>query len=282
VSAPIWTGTEFRVGDSTARILSYELGTSGWTDGLTELHESAEDENHYINVASREHAVSRLERWVFGENPVLIDIGCSSGYTVRLLRKRMPHAVVFGADYVRRPLEKLGHSIPDLPLLQFDLVNCPLPEKSFDGVILLNVLEHIDDDDAALRQAVRILKPGGVAAIEVPAGPNLYDIYDKQLMHFRRYRMADLIRKVRASGLEILERSHLGCFLYPAFWIVKKRNRRHLQSKPEEQRIIVSGNMQQAKNSVLLNTVLSIEAWSRRHVYLPVGIRCLITGRKTS
>jgi SAM-dependent methyltransferase len=63
-------------------------------------------------------------------------------------------------------------------LLHFDLRHCPLPDGSFDGVILLNVLEHIKEDAAALRQIARILKPGGIAAIEVPAGRGLYDIYD--------------------------------------------------------------------------------------------------------
>jgi SAM-dependent methyltransferase len=192
----------------------------------------------------------------------------------------MPHALVLGADYVRGPLEKLGCAIPDLPLLQFDLVNCPLPDGSFDGVILLNVLEHIENDFAALQQTARILKPGGVAAIEVPAAPNLYDIYDKQLMHFRRYRMADLVRQVRASGLEILERSHLGCFLYPGFWMVKKRNRRHLRASPEKQKMIVGQNMQQARHNPLFHLAMRSEAWARRYVYLPVGIRCLIACRK--
>ena len=52
------------------------------------------------------------------------------------------------------------------------------------------MLEHVEDDQAAIRQVYRILQPGGVAVIEVPAGPDLYDIYDRQLMHHRRYRCA--------------------------------------------------------------------------------------------
>jgi hypothetical protein len=69
----------FALGETTKRILSYKLGASGWTDDLTELHESAEDENHYINVASRQHAVSRMERWVAADSPVLIDIAVETG-----------------------------------------------------------------------------------------------------------------------------------------------------------------------------------------------------------
>lgn len=276
----MWTGRAFSIGNATERILSYEIGASGWTDELTELHEDADDERHYINVASRTHAIASLERWITTAKPVIIDIGCSSGYTLQLLRERMPQATVLGADYVRGPLEKLGSSFPDLPLLHFDLVNCPLAADSFDGIILLNVLEHIEDDAAALRQVARILKPGGIAAIEVPAGPGLYDVYDKQLMHFRRYRMSELVQTVNAAGLQVVQRSHLGCFLYPGFWLVKKRNRRYLNSDPDIQKSIVAGNMKQARNSQIMNSIMRMESRLRRYVYLPFGIRCLVACRK--
>ena len=277
---PVWTGRAFGLGNTTARILSYELGSSGWTDELTELHEGAGDDEHYINVASHEHAVSCMERWVAASTPAIIDIGCSSGYTVKLVRTRMPHAAIVGADFVRGPLEKLGRAVPDIPLLHFDLVKCPLPDNCFDGLILLNVLEHIRDDIAAIRQVTRILKPGGIAAIEVPAGPGLYGIYDKQLMHFRRYRMTDLVQKILTNGLAILERSHLGCFLYPGFWITKKWDQRYMNSSPEVQQRIVAQNMQLTRHSPLMHSLMKAEARLRRYIYLPFGIRCLVTCRK--
>ena len=97
-----------------------------------------------------------------------------------------------------------------------------------DAVVTLNVLEHIDDDERALRQIHRILKPGGLAVIEVPAGPQLYDVYDKLLMHHRRYTLCGLSRLARTVGFELLTQSHLGVFVYPAFWLVKQRNKRFL------------------------------------------------------
>lgn len=76
------------------------------------------------------------------------------------------------------------------------MVTCPLPDNSVDIVIALNVLEHIEDDITAIKQIYRILKPGGYAIIEVPRNPNLYDLHDERLKHFRRYQMNDLIDKV--------------------------------------------------------------------------------------
>jgi SAM-dependent methyltransferase len=277
---PLWTGRGFRVGQIVMPILSYHVGASGWTDELTEFHEDVAGEDHYIDCSSREHAVSRLERWLTGSSPALMDVGCSSGFVLKLLRKRLPEAEVVGADYVRAPLEKLSKVIPEVPLLQFDLVKCPLPDRSFDGIVCLNVLEHIENDFAAAQQLHRVLKPGGVVVIEVPAGPHLYDVYDKQLLHFRRYRMHDLVALLRKAGFEIIERSHLGFFLYPGFWVVKKRNQEFLRQGSAVQREIVRREIRRSRASRLMKGIMRFEARVRNWVYLPWGIRCLVTCRR--
>lgn len=276
----IWTGTGFAVGDSVERVLSYDVGSSGWSEELTGLHEDADDEGHYINVASREQAVSSLERWLAAPEPVILDIGCSSGYTLRLLRRRMPQAVLLGSDYIRGPLERLGAAIPDLPLFQFDLTRCPLETGSVDAVVLLNVLEHIEDDEQAIRQVFRILKPGGVAAIEVPAGPHLYDIYDRKLMHFRRYRLSQLSSLARRAGLEILQASHLGFFLYPGFWVAKRRNLRLTEAPAETQQTAIAGNMRLLGQNPVLHSLLAAERALGRWLSYPFGIRCIVACHK--
>ena len=268
------------VGDHSQRVLCYDLGSSGWSDELTEFHEDIGDEDHYMNVASREYALSRMERWLSHPEPVLLDIGCSSGYMIKALRRRLSHAMVAGADYVRGPLEKLAVAMPDVPLMQFDLTRCPLPDRSVDGIVLLNVLEHIEDDDAAMRHVYRILRPGGVAVIEVPAGPALFDIYDRQFMHHRRYRMRDVLRRLRAHGFTVVDRSHLGFLVYPGFWAIKKRNRRYLKSSQERQRAIVLGHMRLAQHSRLMPWIMQFESLLRDWLYLPFGIRCVVTCKK--
>jgi SAM-dependent methyltransferase len=278
---PVWTGRVFRVGESETPILSYTIGQSGWTDELTTFHEETAGTDHYIDRASRRHALSRLRRWLTANTPVIIDIGCSSGLMFESLRSQFPTAAILGADYVRGPLEALVRNGSSVPLLQFDLAACPLPDKSVDGIVLLNVLEHIENDETALSHVGRILKPNGIAVIEVPAGPNLYDVYDKLLFHYRRYSMRDLVGKVMRSGLEILEKSHLGFFLYPAFWATKKRGRRHLGDSEAVQKAMVSRNITQARSHPLMHKIMEVEAGLREWVYYPVGIRCLIVCRRT-
>jgi ubiquinone/menaquinone biosynthesis C-methylase UbiE len=86
-----------------------------------------------------------------------------------------------------------------------------------DAAVLLNVLEHIEDDAGAVEQIARVLKPGGGGAvIEVPAGPGLYDACDRYLRHYRRYRLPDVARLLERAGLRVVERSHLGFLIYQA------------------------------------------------------------------
>ncbi len=281
--APVWTGQAFRVGDCETTVLSYltkasgETGRSGWTDELTTFHEATAGDDHYIDRASRQHTLDQLRRWLGTERPVIMDIGCSSGSMLRLLLREFPDGGILGADYIRGPLEALAGSLSGVPLLQFDLTACPLPDNSLDGIVLLNVLEHIEDDEAALAQVARILKPGGIVIIEVPAGPNLFDIYDRQLLHHRRYRMTELIEKVSRRGLRVLAQSHLGFFLYPAFWVAKKRGRRFLTADPEVQRAMVARQITNGRANPLLYRIMDVESKLRNRIYYPFGIRCLLT-----
>lgn len=278
-SAPEWLGRGFRVGDRRVSVLSYQTGASGWTDELTAFHEDAAGANHPIDRASRALAIEPLGA-LRARTPVILEVGCSSGFMLRLLRRRRPDAFLIGADYVRGPLEELAESLPDIPLLQFDLTTCPLPDGSVDAVIMLNVLEHIEDDARALRQVHRVLRPGGLLILEVPAGPHLFDVYDALLLHHRRYAMPALRGLVRSSGFEVVRASHLGALLYPAFAAVKLRNKRFLTRERALQRRVVAQDIRTTGSSPLLGAALDLELLLGRRVRWPFGIRCVLTGRR--
>jgi SAM-dependent methyltransferase len=279
---PLWTGRGFRVGDRFLPVLSYKTGGSGWTDELTAFHEEKAGTDHSIDLASRKYALVQLRRFVPVLAAIVLEVGCSSGLFLRILRKRMPEAFLIGSDYVAEPLLRLARDLPDLPLLQFDLTRFPLPSQSLDAVVLLNVFEHIQDDSAAMAQVYRILKPGGIAIIEVPAGPHLYDVYDKLLMHERRYSFGQLKRLAVGAGFQILTQSHLGFFLYPGFWWVKRRNRKYVGHEETIQREIVAQNIGATRESRLLKTILRMELALGRWFSYPFGIRCLLTCRRNS
>jgi len=276
-----WTGRGFEVAGKADPILSFEVDHSGWSDDLTVMHEGTSNGDHPVDVASRERALEELRRAAFGAKPgVLLEVGCSSGYFLRDARRAFPDALVIGSDYVAGPLRSLAKRDPTQPLMNFDLTRCPLPDASLDAVVALDVLEHIKDDRAAVREMWRTLKPGGVAVIELPAGPWLYDVYDKVLMHERRYAMRDAQRLFENAGFVVDRPSHLGFFVFPAFAAVKLRNKRYLTLSAAEQRAVVERNIVSTKSSWAMSAAMRLETWGARYAKYPFGIRCVFSAVK--
>jgi len=184
----------------------------------------------------------------------------------------------------RLPLQSVlsaARTIRGAPFLQFDLRNCPLATDCLDGVTALNVLEHIDDDVKALQEIYRILKPGGLAHIEVPADPSSFDLYDEVLLHFRRYRPADLAAKAREASFAILKATHLGFFVYPLFKMVKRRNQKAGKNLSYDQKKdLVAQQIGKTAHTQLLATAFKVEGIFGRLVRYPFGIRTVLRLQK--
>lgn len=157
-------------------------------------------------------------------------------------------------------------------MIRFDLLKCPLPNGVVDVLIMLNVLEHIEHDIDALQKAFNLLKPGGALVIEVPAGPHLYDNYDAELFHFRRYSSSELEKKLSDVGFSLRRKSHLGFLLYPAFAMVKFANK-WLPVKNEKSK--VSKQAASSSQSKLVDWAARLESRYLASFQLPFGIRVL-------
>ena len=282
IEPPKWVGDGFLTnGKKQGPLICYNQTDSNWSEHLTKLHEQeAGNGQHSIDIASRHLALGSFRKLANNDEAILLEVGCSSGYLLQDFQKYFPNLNIIGSDYLSEPLKKLSIHCPKIPLLQFDLQNCPLPDDSVDGVAALNVLEHIEKDELALKHLYRILKPGGVMHIEVPAGQNLYDIYDEYLLHHRRYSLMGIEDKVKAAGFKILNSTHLGFSIYPAFWAVKKMNRRFLSNTEEQKQKIVTNQIRQTKNNLLMKLAIEIEIKLGTFVRFPFGIRCILSCRK--
>ena len=100
-----------------------------------------------------------------------------------------------------------------------------------DTVVLVNVLEHIEDDTSALRELSRIVAPGGSVLIFVPALTFLMSKLDELLGHFRRYHSAELVQKLRGAGLDVVSCRY---FDFPGIvpWLVVNRLLRSTSFSP--------------------------------------------------
>ena len=280
---PVWTGHDFAVGEARTPVIAYDTGPSGWSDALTALHEDeTASGTHFIDIASRERAVDHLRRHCVAKDASIMEVGVSGGHLLADLGTSFPDATLVGSDYTLGTLLALAPRAAGIPLIRMDLTRSPLPDDAVDAIVLLNVLEHIDDDETAMRHCCRMLKPGGLVVVEVPAGPGLFDDYDRELMHFRRYSADELRRKLEAAGFAVLEQSFIGCLLYPAFWASKKWSR--LRPKPasptSESSRVRTAIRATAKANGVGRWLMKVEAGLSRRVSLPFGIRSVIVGRK--
>ncbi|MFZ2511296.1 MAG: class I SAM-dependent methyltransferase [Gordonia sp. (in: high G+C Gram-positive bacteria)] len=107
-----------------------------------------------------------------------------------------------------------------------DALRLPYDDESFDVVLMSEILEHIPDDAAAITEMVRILRPGGLAAVTVPRyWPEkicwaLSDEYHEvEGGHVRIYRASDLAEKLTAAGLEVTGSDHAHALHAPYWWL---------------------------------------------------------------
>ena len=88
-------------------------------------------------------------------------------------------------------------------VLEADLGELPFADATFDAAVLGEVLEHVDDDRGALTELTRVLRPGGVLAVSVPANPALYGPSDEWAGHVRRYTRPALIEACTSAGFTV-------------------------------------------------------------------------------
>jgi len=248
-----------------------------WSDELEDLHQES-GRTHFLEVWTRQAILARI-----GDLPpsaVIVDLGCSTGHLLEDLRSARPHATLFGVDLVPAGLRKAHSSIPSARLLHADVCELPFADGSVDAIVSANLLEHVPDDGGALTEMHRVLRPGALAVIVVPAGPRTYDYYDRFLGHERRYARHELSRKAVAVGLTILEDGYIASLLYPPFWLPKQRNRLrygHLDGEALKQR--VAGDIARTRDSRVGQILRRVE--ERIGIRLPFGIRDLVVARRT-
>ncbi len=93
----------------------------------------------------------------------------------------------------------------------------------FDSVVLINVLEHIDDDVDALVDLRELLKPGGRLCVFVPAFEGLYSDFDRRIGHRRRYRRSQLVTTFDQAGLAIIDARYVNTVGALAWWLFARQ-----------------------------------------------------------
>jgi SAM-dependent methyltransferase len=202
-----------------------------WSPGLADEHmdeailtELAERVNRHPWWRARaELTLSLLERLGVRPPSRVLDAGCGWGTTLDALEGRGYQAE--GLDIARRALERLDR--PGRTLIEADLT-APLPSgfEPYDAVLALDVLEHLDDDQAAASRLGALARPGGgTVVISVPARSDLFSEFDEVQGHRRRYEPDGFRAMLTGAGLRVDRVFWWGSWMVPVLRRRKDRRR---------------------------------------------------------
>ncbi len=173
---------------------------------------ASQEESHWWFVGRREIIRALIEREVtLSREPRLLEAGCGSGGNLPLL-SRYGRVEGFESDpEARRLAASRGFSVSDGSLPD----RVAEPDATYDFVGLFDVLEHVENDVAAVATLARKLKQGGTLLITVPAMPWLWSAHDVTHHHYRRYTAGSLKRVVSAAGQRVVRIGYFNSLLFP-------------------------------------------------------------------
>jgi len=147
----------------------------------------------------------------------ILDVGCGTGGVLAHLRAR---AATVGVD---RSVQALRHSSRRgvAAVACADMDRLPFARARFDLVLMLDVLEHFEDDEAVVAGVRPLLRPGGALLVSVPAFQALFSEHDAALQHMRRYSTARLRRVLEAGGYTIRRLTYTNVVALPPAALVR-------------------------------------------------------------
>lgn len=246
---------------------------------VSELQKMRDLEDTYWWFVGRRHLVRELiGRFAPEVEPlVILDAGCGTGGTLLRLRGM---GELWGCDVSP---EALGHCRERgfANLIESPVQTLEFPDERFDVVISCDVLEHIDEDRKAMEEMARVLRPGGICVLTVPAHRWLWSGHDEALDHRRRYEAGELRELIESAGLQVELYSKAVAIAMPAILIAVAARRLAwaLGGKRERATQTALFELPGPLNTLLI-WLLDIEAWLMRYISLPIGASLVAVARK--
>jgi SAM-dependent methyltransferase len=202
------------------------------------------------------------ERQGASKSTKILNIGCGTGGTLTTLEKFGVVENVDVSDQAITFMKKAGYEVKKVTG-----IDLPYKDASFDLVAAFDVLEHIDDDVAALKEWGRVLRPGGSVVLTVPAHQWLWGEHDVSLHHFRRHTRSGVKSKAAEVGLVPVKVSYAIAFSLPLVvgfrWLNKLLGRK---TDGETSYVNVPNWV-----NTLFTKFLALEAHVHKYIKVPFG-----------
>lgn len=174
---------------------------------------AAHDSTHWWYRARRDILADYLARYgALPANARILEIGCGTGHNLPMLAQ-FGDVDAIEIDPAAREIasDRLGKRVGSAPLPALPGV----PRAAYDLVAVLDVVEHIEDDVAALRAMGTLLRPGGKILIAVPAHQWMWSAHDVVNHHYRRYSKETLKAAIVEAGLKPDKLGYFNSLLFP-------------------------------------------------------------------
>jgi 2-polyprenyl-3-methyl-5-hydroxy-6-metoxy-1,4-benzoquinol methylase len=200
----------------------------------------------------------------------ILDVGCGTGL---LLLEIEQFGEVTGIDMSERAVTYCKQrGLTNLAV--GDATHVPYSDNSFDVVLLLDVLEHVEDDAEAARELARVLAPGGQLIVMVPAFMFLWGVNDDVGHHFRRYTRSQVRAILEKAGLTVTRATYFNTVLFPAIAVVRLMVKAfHIKMKTEHG---VGGSF----GNHIFHKLFALEARLLQHFSFPFGVSILLIAQK--
>ena len=184
----------------------------------TEVRKLAALEDTHWWYRERRHLLAKA---LAGVTPgPALDIGAAGGGNTRVLRDLgwTPVAMEYGPDGAEVAHER------GLAAVRADARYLPLADGSLTLVVAFDILEHIEEDDLAVAEIRRVLRPDGTLLIAVPADPRLWSDHDVAVDHVRRYTRESLSEVLQRGGFDIARMTSWNVLLRPVVAMRRKKS----------------------------------------------------------
>lgn len=172
------------------------------------------DDPHFFEIGRKKIFYTLLDKYINRTKLNILDIGCGSGEIMEYFKKfGTTKGLEMHLPYVELAREK-GFEVKLAKIEDW-----PFESEKFDIISLFDVIEHIENDSAALRKIYEELNPEGFIVISVPAFRILWSSTDIAAHHFRRYRKQELRKKLETAGFRIVKLTYFNSYLAPLIFI---------------------------------------------------------------
>jgi len=211
------------------------------------------------------------------KNSKILDIGSSSGIFLKDLEALgFAPENLFGIDISENAIENCKDN-GIINAFVMDAQNITL-EVSFDIIIASDCLEHLKEDNKAIKNWKSLLKIGGTMYVFVPAFMSLWSYHDEVNMHFRRYTKKELQSKLEAENLEIIKSSYWNFFLFLPVYVFRTLSTTFQKNKKGESDISISNSF---VNLALLNLII-LENRLLKVINFPFGVSAFCIAKRVS